>query len=131
MTAGYMLGPEEMQDRKGHCPMMVTVGVKVGEPGDEQEDEQGSDEECVSLPHMVKWPEERDERWQQWGQRVHAEMGQGNHVLQAMRRAARICGFTKQGGESKAQPKLQRLVATLRKRQHEEVEARAREEGAE
>ena len=50
---------------------------------------------------------------------------------QAMRRAARICGFTKQGGESQAQPKLQRLVATLRKRQHEEVEARAREEGAE
>ena len=50
---------------------------------------------------------------------------------QAMRRAARICGFTKQGKESQAQPKLQRLVATLRKRQHEEVEARAREEGAE
>ena len=50
---------------------------------------------------------------------------------QAMRRAARICGFTKQGGESQAQPKLQRLVATLRKRQHEEVEARTREEGAE
>ena len=48
-----------------------------------------------------------------------------------MRRAARICGFTKQGGESQAQPKLQRLVATLRKRQHEEVEARAREEGTE
>ena len=43
----------------------------------------------------------------------------------------RICGFTKQGGESQAQPKLQRLVATLRKRQQEEVEARAREEGPE
>ena len=41
VTAGYMVGPEEMQDRKGHCPMMVTVDVKVGEPGDEQEDEQG------------------------------------------------------------------------------------------
>ena len=65
---------------------------------------------------MVKWPEEVDERWQQWGQRVHAEMRQGNHVHQAMRRAAWICGFTKQGGESQAQPKLQRLVATLRKR---------------
>ena len=50
---------------------------------------------------------------------------------QAMRSAARVCGFTKQGGESQAQPRLQRLVATLRKRQHEEVEARAREEGAE
>ena len=130
-TAGYMLGPEEMQDRKGHCPMMVTVEVKVGEPGDEQEDEQGSDEEGVSLQPMVKWPEEGDKRWQQWGQRVHAEMRQGNHVHQATRRAARICGFTKQGGESQAQPTLQRLVATLRKRQHEEVEARAREEGAE
>ena len=131
VTAGYMVGPEEMQDRKGHCPMMVTVDVKVGEPGDEQEDEQGSDEEGVSLPPMVKWPEEGDERWQQWGQQVHAEMRQENHVHQAMRRAARICRFTKQGGESQAQPKLQRLVATLRKRQHEEVEARAREEGAE
>ena len=131
VTAGYMVEPEEMQDRKGHCPMMVTVDVKVGEPEDEQEEEQGSDEEGVSLPPMVKWPEEGDERWQQWGQRVNAEMRQGNHVHQAMRRAARICGFTKQGGESQAQPMLQRLVATLRKRQHEEVEARAREEGAE
>ena len=131
VTAGYMVGPEEMQDRKGHWPMMVTVDVKVGEPGDNQEDEQGSAEEGVSLPSMVKWPEEGDERWQQWGQRVHAEMRQGNHVHQAMRRAARICGFTKQGGQSQAQPKLQRLVATLRKRHHVEVEARAREEGAE
>ena len=131
VTAGYMVGLEEMQDRKGHCPMMVTVNVKVGEHGDDQEDEQGSDEEGVSLPPMVKWSEEGDERWQQWGQQVHAEMRRGNHVHQAMRRAARICGFTKQGGESQAQFKLQRLVTTLRKRQHEEVEARAREEGAE
>ena len=126
-----MVGPERMQDRKGHCLMMVTVDVQVGEPEDDQEDEQGSDKEGVSLPPMVKWPEEGDERWQQWGQRVHAKMRQGNHVHQAMRRAARICGFTKQGGESQAQPKLQRLVATLSKRQHEEVEARAQEEGAE
>ena len=131
VTAGYMVGPEEMQDRKGHCPMIVTVDVKVGEHGDEQEDEQGWDEEGVSLPPMVKWPEEGDERGQQWGQRVHAEMRQANHVHQAMRRAAQTCGFTKQGGESQAQPKLQRLVATLRKRQHEEVEARAQEEGTE
>ena len=50
---------------------------------------------------------------------------------QAMRSAARACGFAKQGGESQAQPKLQRLVATLRKRQHEEVEARGQQEGAE
>ena len=55
VMAGYMVGPEEMQDRKGHCPLMVTVNVKVGEPGDDEEDEQGSDEEGVSLPPMVKW----------------------------------------------------------------------------
>ena len=131
VTAGYMVGPEEMQDRKGHCPMMVTVDVKVGEPGDDEEDEQGSDEEGVSLPPVVKWPEEGDERWQQWGQRVHAEMKQGSHVHQAMRSAPRVCGFTKQGGELQAQPKLQRLVPTLGKRQHEKVGARAQEEGAE
>ena len=58
-------------------------------------------------------------------------MRQGSHVHQAMRSAARVCGFTKQGGESQAQQKLQRLVAALRKRQHEEVKARAQEEGAE
>ena len=58
-------------------------------------------------------------------------MRQGSHLHQAMRSAARVCGFTKQGGEFQAQPKLQRLVATLRKRQHEEVEARVQEEGAE
>ena len=131
LTAGYMVGPEEMQDRKGHCPMMVTVDVKVEEPGDDEEDEQGSDEEGVSLPPRVKWPEEGDERWQQWGQRVHVKMRKGSHVRQAMRSAARVCGFNKHRGGSQAQPKLQRLVATLRKRQHEEVEARAQEEGAE
>ena len=130
VTAGYMVGPEEMQDRKGHCPMMVTADVKVGEPGDDEEDEQGSEEDGVSLPPRVKWPEEGDERWQQWGQRVHVEMRKRSHVHQAMRSAARICGFDKQGGKSQAQPKLQRLVAILRKRQHEKVEARAREEGA-
>ena len=131
VTAGYMVGPEEMQDRKGHCPMMVTVNVKVGEPGDVEDDELGSDEEGVSLPPMVKWPEEGDERCKQWGQRVHAEMRQWSHVQQAMRSAARVCGGGKQGGGSQAQPKLQRLVASLRKRQHGEVEARAQEEGAE
>ena len=31
-TAGYMVGPKEMQDRKGHCPVMATVDVKVGKP---------------------------------------------------------------------------------------------------
>ena len=73
VTAGYMVGQEEMRDRKGHCPMMVTVDVKVGEPGDDEGDEQGSDEEADSLPPMVKWPEEGDERWQQWKPRVRAK----------------------------------------------------------
>ena len=131
VTAGYMVGPEEMQDRKRHCPMMVTVDVKVGEPGDDEKDEQGSDEEGVSLPPRVNWPEEGDERWQQWGQEVHVKMRRGSHVHQAMGSAARVCGFNRQEGESQAQPKLQRLVATLRKQQHKEVEARAQAEGAE
>ena len=131
VTAGYMVGPDEMQDRKGHCPMMVTVDVKVVGPGDEEEDERGSDEEGVSLLPRVKWPEEGEERWQQWGQQVHVEMRKGSHVHQAMRGAARVCGLHKQEGESQAQPKLQRLVATLRKRQHEEIEARAQAERAE
>ena len=30
VTAGYMVGPEEMQDRKGHCAVVVTVDVKGG-----------------------------------------------------------------------------------------------------
>ena len=131
VTAGYMVGPDKMQDRKGHCPMMVTVDVKVGEPGDDEEDEQGSDEEGVSQPPWVKWPEEGDERWQQWWQQVHVKMRRGSHVHQAMRSAARVCGINRQEGESQARPKLQRLVATLRKRQHEEVEARVQAEGAE
>ena len=54
VMAGYMVGPDEMQDRQGHCPMMLTVDVKVGEPGDNEEDEQGSDEEGVSLPPRVR-----------------------------------------------------------------------------
>ena len=41
IKAGYMVRPDQMQHRKGHCPMMVTVDVKVGEPGDEEEEEQG------------------------------------------------------------------------------------------
>ena len=130
VTAGYMVGPDKMQDRKGHCPIMVTVDVKVGDPGDEEKDEQGSEEEGVNLPPLVPWPEEGDERWQQWGQQVHIEMRRGSHVHQAMRRAARVCGFNRQVEESQAQPKLQRLVATLRKRQQEDVEARAQAEGA-
>ena len=74
LTAGSMVGPDKMQDRKGHCPMMVTMDVKVGEPGDDEEDEQGSEVEGISLPPRVRWPQEGDERWQQWGQQVHVEM---------------------------------------------------------
>ena len=40
-----------------------------------------------------------------------------------------MCGFNRRVGESQTQPKLQRLVATLRKRQQEEVEARVKAEG--
>ena len=115
VMAGYMVAPDKMQDRKGHCPMMVTVDVKLGEPGDDEENEQGSDEQGVSLPPRVKWPEEQDEKWQQWGQQVHVEMRKGSHVHQAMRGGVTVCGFNKQEGESRAQPKLQQLVATLRK----------------
>ena len=129
VTAGYMVGPDEMEDRKGHCPVMVTVDVKVGEPGDEEE-EQGSDEEGVNLPPAVRWPDEGDDRWRRWVQQVHVEMRRGGLVHQAMRRAANVCTFSRQVGESQAQPKLQRLVATLRKRQQEEVEARAQTEAA-
>ena len=41
-----------------------------------------------------------------------------------------MCGFSRQVGESQAPPKLQRLVATLTKRQQEEVEVRAQTKGA-
>ena len=78
----------------------------------------------------VRWPGEGGERWQQWGQQVHVKMRRGSRVYQAMRSAARVCGFNRQEGESQAQPKLQRLVATLRKQQQKEVEARAQAEGA-
>ena len=54
-----------------------------------------------------------------------------SHVLQAMRRAARVCGLNRQVGEPQAQPQLQRLVATQKKWQQEEVQARAQAEGAE
>ena len=54
VTAGYMVGPNKMQGRKGHRLLMVTVDVKVGERGDEEEDEQGSDKEGVKLPPLVR-----------------------------------------------------------------------------
>ena len=37
--------------------MMVTVDVKLGEPGEEDDDEQESDEEGVHLPSPEQWPE--------------------------------------------------------------------------
>ena len=122
VTVGYMVGPDKMQDRKGHCPMMVTVDVKVGDPGDAEDDEQGSDEEGVSLPQRVRWPEEGKER----GSRCTWKWGGG-----AMCIRPRVCGFNRQEGESQAQPNLQRLVASLTERHQEEVEARAQAEGVE
>ena len=54
VTAGYMEGPEEMQDTKGGCLMMVMVDVKLGD-----------------LPPPVRRPEEGDDdRLQQWVQQV-------------------------------------------------------------
>ena len=64
-------------------------------------------------------------------QQVHVEMLRGSHAHRAMRKAANVCGFSKPVGESQTHPKLQRLVAKLRERQQEEVEARAKAEGAE
>ena len=72
LKAGYMMGPEEMRYMKGHCPMKVTVDVKVGEPGKGEDEEQESDEEGVSYPPTVRWPEKGDDgRCQQWVQQVH------------------------------------------------------------
>ena len=131
-TAGYMEGPEETQDGKGHCPMMVTVDVKVGEPREEDKEAQESDEKGVNLPLPVRWPEEGDnDRWQQWVQQVQVKMRRGGHVHRAMRIAANVCELSRPVGELQTQPKLQRRVATLRKRQQEEVEARAQAKGAE
>ena len=104
VTVGYMVGSDEMQHRKGHCPLMVLVDAKVGEPGDEQEDEQGSNEEGVNLPPLVWLPEEGDGRWQQWGQQVHVKMRRQSHVHQAMRIAARVCGFNREWGNRRHSP---------------------------
>ena len=58
-------------------------------------------------------------------------MRRGSPGHQAIRSTARVCGFNRQEGELQAQPKLQRLVASLRKQLQEEVEARAQAGGAE
>ena len=66
----------------------------------------------------------------QWVQQEHVEMRRGGHLHRAMRRAANMWGFSRQVGELQTQPKMQQLVATLRKWQRTEVEARAQTEGA-
>ena len=72
-----MMGPNEMQHRKGHCPLMVTVEMKVGEPGDEEEDEQESDEEGVHLPPLVGCTEERMRGGSSRGSRCASKSGGG------------------------------------------------------
>ena len=65
MTVEYMVGLEEMQDTKGRCPMMVTVGVRVGGLGDNEEREQESNREGVNVPTSVRWPATKGEQtWQ-------------------------------------------------------------------
>ena len=54
VRAGYTVGPEEIWDKKGHCPKMVAVEVKVGEPGDDEDAEQEADDEGVNPPSPVK-----------------------------------------------------------------------------
>ena len=53
VTAGYMVGEEEMKERKGHCPMMVTVEVRVEGPEDEEGKERERGDEGVNLPPLV------------------------------------------------------------------------------
>ena len=37
LTTGYMAGVEAMRDKEVHCPMIVTVEVKVGDPVDDKD----------------------------------------------------------------------------------------------
>ena len=131
VTAGYMVGPEEIRDRKGHCPMMVPVEVKVGEPGEDEDEEQGSKEEGVSLQTPVRWAgEEADNKWQQCVQQVHVETRRGSHPHGTMRKAAKVCGFSRLVGQTQTQAKLRQLVPQLDKKGQEEVKVRAKAEGA-
>ena len=67
VTAGYMVGPEEMRQTKGYCSTMVTVEVNLGVPREDEDEEQESDEEGVGLPMLVRWPEEEeDDNFKQW-----------------------------------------------------------------
>ena len=78
VMAGYMVGPEEMRDWKGNCPMIVTLDVKIGEQGEDDNEGQGSDEGGVNLPPRVQWPEEGDDdRCQQPVQQVQVKMRRG------------------------------------------------------
>ena len=58
-------------------------------------------------------------------------MSRGGHAHRAIRKAANVCGFSRLVVEIRTQPKLQQLLAKLRKRHQEEVEVRAKAEGAE
>ena len=131
VTAGYIVRPEEMQDRKGHCRMMVTVDVKVQGPGEGDGYEQESNEEGVILPAPARWAEEEDvDKRQQGVQQVHVEMRRGSHAHWAMGKAANVCGLSRPEGETQTPPKLQQLVANLRKIQQKEAEVGAKGEGA-
>ena len=46
-----------------------------------------------------------------------------------MRKAAKVCGFSRPVIEAQTQPKLQQLVAKRKKRQQEEVDMRLKAEG--
>ena len=130
VTAGYMVGPKERQDMKRHCPMMLNMKVKVGEPGDNQDEEHKSNEEGFNLPSPVKWPEEEDYgKWRQQVQHIHVEMRRRSHDNRAMTKAATVCRFSRAVGEAQTHPKLQQLVAKLKKRQQEEVKLQAKTEG--
>ena len=111
---GYMVGPEEMRNRKGHCPMMVAVDVRMREPGEEEDEEQEAVMVRVSLPPPVRGLEEgEDDRWQQWLLQVHIEMRRVSHAHRAMGKAADVCGFSRPVRESQTRPKVQQLVAKL------------------
>ena len=104
MTARYMVESEEMLDKKGHCPMMVTVEVKGWEPGEDRDQEQESDEEGFDLPTPPGWPREEEyDKWQQWVQQVHVEMRRRSHAHPAMIKAVNMCGFSRPVEERKNQ----------------------------
>ena len=40
VMARHVVGPQKMRDNEGHYPIMVTVEMKAGEPGDVEDEEQ-------------------------------------------------------------------------------------------